>query len=167
MARILMVIASRDFRDEEYLVPRAAFEAAGCEVTVASSGVGRAKGLFGAWVPIDRTLATCRAVEFDAVVFVGGTGAVEYFDSRTAHRVCREAVEANRVLGALCVAPSILANAGVLEGLRATCYPTQEQHLSDCGAVLAGTPVATAGRVITGDGPNSAAAFAKAVLAAL
>jgi protease I len=166
LARILMVVASREFRDEEYLTPRALFDGAGHEVTVASS-VARARGALGTWVPADRALAECRAAEYDAVVFVGGTGASEYFDSRTAHRLCRDAVAAGKVLAAICMAPSILANAGALDGMSATCYPTQERHLADCGAVLAGTPVATAGRIVTADGPAHARDFAAAVLKAL
>lgn len=164
MGRILMVVAPRDFRDEEYLIPRTHFESTGHSVVVASTTIGSIKGTLGTWVRSDIAINQCRACDYDAIVFVGGTGASTFFDSRAAHRLCREAVEANKVLGAICIAPSILANAGVLEGMRATCYPTQADHLVDCGAVLSGTPVTVSGLIVTADGPLSSLEFARTVV---
>jgi len=167
MATILMVVASRDFRDEEYSEPRGLFEAAGCTVVTASSVTGPIKGALGSWITVDRALAGCRAVDFDAVVFVGGYGALEYADSNTAHRLCRETLDRRRVLAALCVAPVILARAGVLENRRATCFPDQNDAIESLGAVLTGEAVTVDGRIVTADGPLHAREFAQAVLAAL
>lgn len=167
MPTILMVVASRDFRDEEYSEPRRLFEAAGCTVVTASSATGPVRGALGTWVEVDRVLAGCRAAEFDAVVFVGGYGALEYGESGTAHRLCREALDQRRVLAALCVAPVILARAGVLEHRRATCFPDQRETLQSLGAVLTREAVTVDGRMVTADGPLHAREFARAVLRAL
>jgi protease I len=162
--RILMIIAPRDFRDEEYLDSRAAFDAAGFDTTVASTTTGRVRGALGTWVAIDLALAEARAADYDALVFVGGDGAAAYFDSPIAHRLCIEAHRDGRVLAALCIAPSILANAGVLTDRRATCHPSRRAHLATCGAVLDDAPVVVDGWHVTADGPMSATDFGRAVV---
>ncbi len=164
MPRILMIVAPRDFRDEEYLEPRAAFDAAGFVTTVASSGTGQVRGMLGSWAPVDLQLTEAHAADHDAIVFVGGDGASAFFDSPIAHRLCVDADLRGCVLAALCVAPSILANAGVLADRRATCHPTRRAHLAACGAVLDDSPVVVDGWHVTADGPVAATAFARAVV---
>jgi protease I len=168
MHRILLVVASRDFRDEEARVPRARFEEAGCEVALASTRTGPVRGSFGAWLTADLALTEARARDFDAVVFAGGEGVGELFDNRSALRLCRDAVAGKRVLGALCAAPSILAAAGVLKDRRATCWPPRRDHLASLGAVLCeGGVVIDPSGIVTADGPHRAADFATAVLGLL
>jgi len=53
---------------------------------------------------------------YDAVVFVGGGGATEYFNDSIAHKIVKESIAKGKVLAAICIAPNILANAGVLKG---------------------------------------------------
>ncbi|NOZ02109.1 MAG: DJ-1/PfpI family protein [Deltaproteobacteria bacterium] len=162
-----MIVGSRDFRDEEYEEPRKEFEAAGYEVVTVSSIVGRVRGVLGTWVAVDRALAGCRASEFDGVVFVGGYGALEYEDNRSAHRLCCQALAGGKVLAALCVAPIILARAGVLNMRRATSFPDQREAMEACGAVHTGDAVTVDGLIVTGDGPMHTRQFARAVLKAL
>ena len=74
-----MVIAPEQFRDEEYVEPREVFEKSGIGVTVASSRLGKAVGKFGLEVQVDLLLKDVHATDYDAVVFVGGTGSRIYF----------------------------------------------------------------------------------------
>ena len=164
MPRVLFVLASRDFRDEEYLEPRRAFDAAGFEVTVASGTVGPIRGALGTWVRSERLVSQVRASDFDAIVFAGGDGARELLDSRAAHRLCRDAVSHGRVLAAICLAPAILARAGVLRDIAATCHPDARPDLAAGGAVVRGEPLAVSGHIVTADCPASAAQFAAAVV---
>ena len=165
MSCVLLVVASRGFRDEEALVPSRVFREAGLDVQVASTRTGPLRGTFGAWLTADLALAEARAMDYDAVVFAGGEGASELFENTTAHRLCRETLAAGKVLGALCAAPSILAEAGVLKDRRATCWPDRRTHLESKGAVLCdGGVVIDPTRIVTADGPHQAARFAKAVL---
>jgi protease I len=165
VSRILLVVAPRGFRDEEALVPKARFEAAGHAVTVASTRTGPVKGTFQAWLAADLSLAEARAADFAAVVFAGGEGAPELLRNRSALRLCREAAASGRVLAALCAATSVLAEAGVLEGRRATGWKDRLAHLAAKGAVLCdGGVVTDPSGIVTADGPARADAFADAVL---
>ena len=167
--KIAMVIASRDFRDEELQKPKAAFEAAGLSVDVVSSQLTPAKGMLGATVTPDKLLAAVVVDDYVAVVFVGGAGASEYWDDATAHSICNETLAKGKVLAAICLGPVTLARAGVLEGKQATVWKDNRSDLKPGGATLAGTNVhvVSAGKVVTGDGPEAAEEFGQAVLAAL
>ena len=162
--KILMVIAPEQFRDEEYVEPRKVFEQAGIGVTVVSSRPGTAVGKFGLEVGVDKTLKEVHATDYDAIVFVGGTGSRIYFNDPEAHRLIREAETGERIIGAICAAPGTLVKSGLLKGKRATSYFEESELLKQGGAVFTGKPVEVDGRIITGDGPQSAKAFAETIV---
>lgn len=164
---VLFVIAHRSFRDEELLVPRRIIEEAGARTQVASSALGPASGMLGAEVEPDLLYSAAKAKDWDAVVFVGGAGATEFFPDRTAHRLARDIIEEGRVLGAICYGSSTLAEAGVLEGRKATAFPTRKDHLIAKGAKFTGEPVTRDGRIVTANGPEAADAFGRALVEAI
>lgn len=160
-----MVIAPRNFRDEELLVPKQLFEAKGWTVRIASKlhAGESATGMLGARATIDSDIAQAQAKDYDAVVFVGGTGAATYFNDQTAHMLAWQAYDTGKVVGAICIAPSILANARVLQGKRATGFPSERENIQAKSAGYTGKDVEIAGRVITAKDPNSARKFAEAI----
>ena len=162
--KILMVIAPEQFRDEEYTEPREVFEKAGIEVTVVSARLGKAVGKFGLEVQVDKLLKETHATDYDAIVFVGGTGSRIYFDDPEAHRLIREAETGERIIGAICAAPGTLAKTGLLKGKRATSYIEESEILKQGGALFTGKSVEVDGRVITGDGPKSATAWGEKIV---
>lgn len=165
---VLMIIASDDFRDEEYMQPRSILEEAGAEITVASSYTRKSTGMLGkVSVTPDVALEEVDTLRYDAVVFVGGSGADEYWDDATAHRMATTAYENGRVLGAICIAPITLARAGLLEGRRATVFSSEVENLKKSGAVYTGAAVERDGNLITADGPQSAEEFGRVLKEAL
>ncbi len=165
--KVLVVIASNDFRDEELGEPRLVLESRGARVTLCSSSLEASRGMLGTTVKPEVLLEEVVPGDYDAVIFVGGTGASEYFENPAAHRLARETAGAARVLGAICIAPSILANAGLLKGRQATAYPSEAGNLQDKGALFTGAPVTRDGKIITADGPRAARAFANRIVEAL
>lgn len=161
---VLMIIAFRNFRDEEYLEPRGILEGEGAKITVASSSLGTAKGMLGAKAKTDIMLDQVNTADYDAILFVGGTGSSEYFYNPKAHSIAKEAVASGKILGAICVAPTTLANAGVLKGKKATCYSSSVSDLKRGGATYTRGEVEVAGNIVTADGPGSAKAFGEVVL---
>lgn len=159
MVRVLMVIAPNIFRDEEYDHPKAVLEARGAEVTTASKAAGTCRGKLGMLAEATTALEGLDASGFDAVVFVGGGGAEVFFDDPAAHALARSALQAAKVLGAICIAPSVLAHAGLLQGVRATAFPSQRDDLEARGAVWSEGPIEVDGAIVTANGPEAARAF--------
>lgn len=164
---ILMIVAPENFRDEEFLEPKAVFEKMGMKVTIASKGVKTAKGKLGASVEIDKDISAVNVDEYDAIIFVGGNGSSVYFEDSDALEIAKEAYENGKVIAAICIAPSILANAGILEGKNATCYSSESSNLETQGAKYTGKDVEIDGKIITSNGPKPAAKFGKAIAEAV
>lgn len=158
-----MVIAPDQFRDEEYTHPREVLEARGASITVASVAPGPCRGKLGTMVRAHVALSEVDATSYAAVVFVGGAGSRIYFDDVDAHRVARTMHENGKVVAAICVAPSILAHAGLLRDVRATAFSSQEEDLRAHGALWTGAPVEIDGAIITGNGPAAARDFGMAI----
>jgi protease I len=166
---ILLIVAPEDFRDEEYFEPRDVFEAAGYTVVVASLTLDAASGMLGGQVVPDLLLADVDVAAYDAVVFVGGPGSAVYFDDPQAHRLAQSAVEQDKVLAAICIAPIALARAGVLEGKLATLSRPDDQcvELEAGGATCTSGPIERDGRIVTATGPEVSTEFAEVVVQAL
>ena len=165
--KVLMIIASDKFRDEELFEPHKILSEAGAEITVASSKVGSITGMLGGKAQAGKDINEVKAGDYDAVIFIGGSGASEYFNDLTAHKIAQEAAAAGKVVGAICIAPSTLANAGLLEGKKATCYASEKANLIVKNAHYTGKGVEVDGKTITADGPGSAKAFGQAIVKAL
>jgi len=167
--KIAMIIAFRDFRDEEYFIPKQTWEAAGAEITTVSTSLGKAIGKLGGDTEVNLLLENLKPEEFDAVVFVGGPGAYNYIDNETCHKIARETIESGKILGAICIAPAILAKAGVLSSKKATVWhsimdKSAVKILEENGADFQEGPVVVDGKIITGNGPNAAKEFANEII---
>ncbi len=162
--KILMIIAHQNFRDEELFIPKKIFENEGYTVVIASTSLKPAKGMLGSMVTPQILIDKVKVDEYDAIVFVGGVGAQEYFHNTVAHKIAREAVSKGKVLGAICLAPRILAEAGVLKGKKATVWFSEGKALEAKGAHYTGKPVEIDGKIVTASGPYAAEEFAKSIL---
>ena len=161
-----MIIAPQNFRDEELIHTREELERAGGKVTVASMTTDSAKGMFGAIAQPDITLEQINVDNFDAIVFVGGSGSEIYFDNPKAQNIAKEAHSKNKLLTAICIAPSILANANLLQGKRATVWAGDKyiNILRSKGANYTGESVTQDNRIITANGPEAARQFGRAIV---
>ena len=77
----------------------------------------------------------------------------------------RRFAAAGKLTAAICAGPTVLAQAGLLEGKKACCYPGMEQELT--GAVASTEPVVRDGSIVTSRGLGTAIPFALALVAAL
>lgn len=159
--KILMVVAPNNFRDEEAFEPKKILEEAGALVVIASSGVAQARGMFGRTLEVQEDISRVDTAGFDAIVFVGGSGASVYFNNSTALNLAKNFSQAGKVIGAICIAPSILANAGLLTGKRATAFSSESGNLIAKGAEYTGEAVTVEGKIITARGPEAATEFGK------
>ncbi|MGE5557687.1 MAG: DJ-1/PfpI family protein [Bacillota bacterium] len=164
MKTAVLIIAEKTFRDEEYQIPREILLKAGIKVVTASTAAGEAVGKLGMRVKPDILVSQVRIKELDALVFVGGGGAEQYFQDPLAHILARETLKSGKILGAICIAPVILANAGVLKGKRATVFIDGAEALKRAEATYTGKDVEIDGRIITGSGPQAAEKFGEALV---
>ncbi len=166
--KILMIVAFENFRDEEFEIPYETFRSAGASVTVASWQTGTAKGMLGKTLEINTTIDDVNVDDYDAVVFVGGSGAQKYYSNERALTIAREAYEKGKVLGAICIAPGILAKAGVLKGKNATIWDSGSGEfvkiLEENGATYTAMNVEIDGNIVTANGPHAAQGFAEAII---
>ena len=158
-----MVIAPERFRDEELFDTRAVLERGGHGITVASTRVGECQGSRGGRARADVLLATQKADDYDAIVFVGGGGSKLLWNDDEALRLAREASSSAKVLGAICLAPVILGNAGVLAGCNATVAGTEAHTIEASGAVYTGPGVTVDGNIVTANGPKSSTLFGERI----
>jgi protease I len=167
LKKIVMIVAQADFRDEEYQAPRGVFQQAGYAVSVASDTAGDCVGKFGLVVRPDVLTAAVNMRDYDAVVFVGGSGCKGFWDDTVCHRIAREAASLGKIVSAICSAPVIVARAGLLAGKKATCFPGDAEALRAGGALYSARAVETDGIFITADGPGAATAFGETIVEAL
>lgn len=170
--KIAIVIAFKDFRDEEYFVPKGILKEAGVKIKTASIEKGTAIGADGGEVEIEILVKDLNPGEFDAVVFIGGSGCLENLDNENSYKVVKETVSQDKLLAAICISPVILAKAGVLKGKKATVWSSPMDKsaikiLEENGAVYQDEQVVIDGKIITGVGPIAAEEFGMKVAEAL
>ena len=163
--KIVMIIAPAKFRDEELFHTREYLEEHGAEITVASKTTNTATGMMGGTSEVDITIDQIDPGAYDAVIFVGGGGSEVYFDDPKAHNIAKNAFKAKKLVCAICIAPSILAKAGLLDGRKATVWEGDKyvKILKSHGATYTGKKVTRHGRIITGNGPQAARRFAEKI----
>ena len=164
MKTAALIIAEKEFRDEEYQVPLEILQANNVRVLTVSTSTNEAVGKLGMKVTPDTLIDELDPKALDALIFIGGGGSEQYFEDPTAHRLARETAELGKVVGAICIAPVILANAKLLSGKKATVYPDGKEVLEKHGAQYTGRPVEVDGNIITGNGPEAAQEFGETLV---
>ncbi len=157
--KVLLIIAPENFRDEELFETKKVLDAAGIKTEVASTKIGIIKGMLGGSQEVKKTILDISIVDYSAIVFVGGAGASVYFDDPIALAIAEEAVRQNKLIAAICIAPSILANAGILRDKKATSFLSEKDNLTKKGAEFTGDSVTIDNRIITASGPEAARDF--------
>ncbi len=163
--KALVVIASKGFQDLELEGTRDGLLSAGFEVVLASTDKGDCIGKFGSKEKASKALREVKIEDYDRVAFIGGPGAHVLADNTEARDLAVMTVNARKPLGAICIAPTILAKAGVLQGKEATVWDdgegTQINLLKFHGATYVDTPVVHDGLIVTANGPDAAPEFGK------
>ena len=161
--KVVLIIAKEVFRDEELFDTQKALEEEGVTTVIASSIVGTCKGKLGKNAQSTILVKDISAQDYDAIIFVGGNGAMQYYDDLAAINLATEASQKDKILAAICIAPRILANADLLKGKTATCYVSEAEAIQQLGANYTGNDVEQDGKTITANGPHAAYDFGKKI----
>lgn len=98
-------------------------------------------------------------VESDMIVLPGGIPGTPNLDAHEGvRRVVCDFCEEDKYVAAICAAPTVLSNLGLLKGRRVTCYPAMENQIQ--GAAITRNPVVADGNIITSRGVGTAIDFA-------
>lgn len=166
MARVLIPLAN-GFEDIEAITAIDVLRRGGVEVVTASIHDRReVMSAHGISMQADALFSEVSDEAYEAILLPGGGDGTENLRASSELKARLKAQkEAGGLLCAICAAPTVLTDAGVVdEGLHVTCYPTCVMGLDRRSANV---PVVSDGNVITGQAPGSAMLFALVVLQAL
>lgn len=161
MATVLTLLAE-GFEEVEATAPIDLLRRAGAEVIVAALGEGiHVTGRCGITMHATTTLAALRTPAFDCVFLPGGPGTKLLRADPRVREIVTQQSQAGRWLAAICAAPTVLNDAGLLKGRRYTAHFSVASELPE---ILAQERVVVDGKIITSRGAGTAVDFALTVV---
>ncbi len=152
------------FEEAELVMPVDLLRRAGVEVVIAALGDLAVPGKQGMRLEADVLLADADPKTFDLLMLPGGPGVATLLSDGRAAELAKQFADAGKVVAAICAAPLVLADAGLLEGKRFTAYPSVR---ADLGEGCVDERVVVDGDLITSRGPGTAIDFGLAMITAL
>jgi protease I len=165
--KVLFVIAPDRYREEEFEVTTKILSGVGIEYDVASTKTGVCTGMTGGEQEAGLMISDADEKDYDGLVLIGGLGARDFlWADEDLCRLTGEFGKAGKVVAAICLAPVIMARAGILKDRQATVFesPASLKLLEDGGANYVKIPVVADMNLITANHPTAAEKFAEAII---
>ncbi|MEE8264036.1 MAG: DJ-1 family glyoxalase III [Gammaproteobacteria bacterium] len=141
---------------------------AGIDVVTAGLNDQLVRASRGVRIMPDTNLDEALTRDYDMVVLPGGLlGADNLDEDPRVKELLKKMANSERFTAAICAAPKVLANAGLLRGKKATAYPGSLDSVNHQAQLVSGDAVVRDGKVITSRGPGTAMDFALALIEAL
>jgi protease I len=159
---VVVIIASNGYQPIEYMTTKKILEQAGFMVTVASNAAGTAVASDTTTTHVDVALDNIAIEQYAAIILIGGPGAMEHLDNKEVYTLLKNAYHLKKIIAAICIAPRILANAGLLKGKRMTGWDGDGELANiarTSGAIYDPRYVVIDGSIITASGPQAAYEF--------
>lgn len=148
---MIYMFLAEGFEEIEALAPLDLMRRAGLSVTTVGVGGSAITGSHGITVSADITDTELDDSDATMIFLPGGMpGTLNLADSTVVNNAISRALEKNIYIAAICAAPSILGDKGILEGKEAICYPGFEDRLT--GATISQRRVVRDGKIITAAG---------------
>lgn len=165
----IMILATHGFEQSELEVPRDRLKAAGATVHVVSPEKGEIKGWqlkdWGHPVKVDYTLDQVRADDYDAIVLPGGQINPDLLRiNEAALQLILTFHTQKKVVAAVCHAPWLLIETGILKGRRCTSYKSIRTDVINAGGIWEDSKVVTDQGLITSRNPGDLAAFSEKII---
>lgn len=155
---MVYMFLAEGFEEIEALCPLDLLRRAGVEVKTVAVGDKTVCGAHGIMVIADMTEKEFSDAKPDMIILPGGMPGTLNLDAcATVHKALDSAVYNDAYIAAICAAPSILGNRGMLAGREAICYPDFEDKLA--GAVISENRVVVDKKIITAAGMGVALDF--------
>lgn len=168
--KVVFIVASEGFQHVEYSVPKKLLEEAGIMVETASNKLAPAIAKDGSTTNVNYLVQSIPLDTVDGVFIVGGPGSIEHLDNAHTHKIMQAAVAAGKKIGAICLAPRILARAGVLEGKQATGWDKDNELASiykEHNVHYKMDDVVRDENVVTAKGPEAAREYGEQIISML
>ena len=163
---MIYVFLADGFEEIEALATVDILRRADIKTLTVGIGTKAPTGTHGIKVEADITEAEATANGLDGVVLPGGLpGAWNLKASGKVEELTRYCNENGKLVSAICAAPSVLGDWGLLSGKKAICYPGFEDKLT--GAEIIDAPAVLDGMTVTGKGAGAAIEFALQIVAVL
>jgi protease I len=158
---VVLVLPPKLFDDNELKVIEKSLSHENIKYQIASSmNFAPIEGMLKHKVKPELRCADINLDATDALVFIGGDGARDYWNDFNIHHLIQRANQKGKILAAIDFAVLILAHAEVLHQKKATILETEQHKLETAGAIYTGTPVEVDGNIITGSNTHFTAEFA-------
>lgn len=162
MPKVAVILAD-GFEEVEAMAIIDVLRRAEIDVVIAGLHEGAVSSARKVKVIPDTVIDSIRAEEFDMIVLPGGQPGSDNLNAdKRVGDLIRDFHRKGKLTGAICAAPYVLANAGILEGKHATSYPTYRDRLGN--AVYEEKTVVEDGDVLTSRGPGTALYFGLAIV---
>ena len=162
--KTIFVFLADGFEEIEALAPVDILRRAGLSVkTVSVMDEQVVAGAHGVPVLADVMFDEINAEDAEMILLPGGLPGATNLDAHQGlSQMILDFAKEEKPLAAICAAPLVFGNRGLLEGKKATCYPGFETYLK--GAQYTAALVEKDGNFITGKGPGAAMEFAFAIV---
>ena len=152
------------FEQVELLQPKAALEQAGARVDVVAPKAGEVRGWnhteWGDRVKVDRTLDEATVEEYDALLLPGGVMNPDHLRTNPkAVQFAKAFATSGRPIAVICHGPWTLVEAGVVNGVRMTSWPSVKTDLINAGAKWVDEEVVTDRGIVSSRKPDDIPAF--------
>ncbi|WP_427023863.1 type 1 glutamine amidotransferase domain-containing protein [Aureimonas ureilytica] len=165
----IAILATDGFEQSELTVPLEKLKAAGATVHVVSLEKGEIKGWdqtdWGQSVPVDKTLSEITVADYDALVLPGGQ--INPDKLRAEERAVsfiRDFYNSKKTLAAICHAPWLLIEAGVIKGRDVTSFKSIKTDVENAGGRWHDETVVTDQALITSRNPGDLDAFVAKII---
>jgi len=168
MAAVVLVPLAQGCEELEAVTIIDLLRRAELEVVSASLDGKPVRASRGVMLMPDTDLDDALRRDYDMVVLPGGKGGADNLNAD--HRIeelLRVMAESGRFTAAICAAPRVLAEKGLLVDKQATCYPGHITADNPYGVKLSEAPVVIDGKIITSRGPGTAMDFSLSLIEVL
>ena len=161
----IALLATDGFEDSELTRPLEAIRMAGAEATIISEEAGEFTGKNGAVIAADTAVNEVNAREFDALILPGGVSNPDHLRmNEAAVTFVRDFSKQHKPIAAICHAPWLLIEAGIVMGREVTSWPSLKTDLINAGAAWVDREVVIDDGIITSRSPQDLDAFCHKII---
>ena len=164
---MVYMLLGTGFEETEAIAPLDLLRRAGIPALTVGLNGKTVYGGHGIGIEADITLSEMDLTQLEMIILPGGLGGVASI------RACKEAMNAlqfawenDKFVAAICAGPTVLADLGITDGKKATCYPGCEDGMGNA-IMQENAPCVRDGKLITGTSAGCAIAFGLMLIAAL